>query len=329
MAPQSVFDGLTGEALEKIRSRARERQFPAGTRVFSEGDSADHIYFVQSGRISIVAAGSGEIRSFGRGDCFGEMAVFFSDRRTASAVVAEDAALLCVTTHDFLDLMGDDPAIAHKVNQLLAERERELILREKLIAATGIDAKSLRVAVKGDAATDDAAGSGAVDRMLPELLPRLEALLLERCAFQLFISFNSADVIVRSVLTPFSDEAHPVEKLLDEAYLDRHFPPIAYERKAGLIRDIYATLRQHDLFTELPPSLQGVFGEHYREWRPLPQAVVARTISRLPALRELPNFHLRNCTIGIVTDAIHMQFNCDGTHTVSAGEFERFLGERL
>jgi hypothetical protein len=49
----------------------------------------------------------------------------------------------------------------------------------------------------------------------------------------------------------------------------------------------------------------------------------------LPVLRRIQNFYLRNVTISIIRDAIHMQFNCDGTHIVSADDYTRFLEENL
>jgi hypothetical protein len=33
--------------------------------------------------------------------------------------------------------------------------------------------------------------------------------------------------------------------------------------------------------------------------------------------------------ISITRDAIRMQFNCDGTHIVSTGEYDRFLTDNL
>jgi len=38
---------------------------------------------------------------------------------------------------------------------------------------------------------------------------------------------------------------------------------------------------------------------------------------------------VRNLSINIVKDAIHMQFNCDGTHIVSTIGYERFLEENV
>ncbi len=335
MAP--TCDELTRDEQEKIRARASVHRYPAGTQIFSEGDAADHIYFIQAGRISIVAArfaGKEEIKTFQPGEFFGEMAVFFGDKRTASALAAEDAEILRVSSGDFLELMEEAPEIAAKVNRLLARRERELILREKLIAATGVQGKSLRIGIKGDPSMRESAFSrprheSVVDRMLDQLVPRLEELVVRRCVFQVFIGFNSGEIIIRSILAPFSEEIHAAHKLLDEAYVDRHFPPVDYERKAELIRSIYRTVRADALFAELPDSLQQVFGDYYDEWQPLPKEDVAQAIARLPALRTIPNFYLRNCTISTVTDAIHMQFNCDGTHIVSAEEFGRFLEENL
>lgn len=48
---------------------------------------------------------------------------------------------------------------------------------------------------------------------------------------------------------------------------------------------------------------------------------------RLATLRTIPNFYLRNFAIRLTRDAVRMQFNCDGTHIVSAEDYPRFLEE--
>jgi len=76
-------------------------------------------------------------------------------------------------------------------------------------------------------------------------------------------------------------------------------------------------------------NLNKGFTRYFETWQPVSQEEIARTISRLPQLREIPNFYVRNITISIVKDAIHMQFNCDGSHIVSVRGYEHFLEENL
>jgi hypothetical protein len=56
---------------------------------------------------------------------------------------------------------------------------------------------------------------------------------------------------------------------------------------------------------------------------------VSRVIRQIPLLRQIPHFYVRGLTLGITRDAVHMQFNCDGTHIVSSRGYQRFLQENL
>jgi hypothetical protein len=61
----------------------------------------------------------------------------------------------------------------------------------------------------------------------------------------------------------------------------------------------------------------------------MPPEQVSIAISRLPDLRRIPDFYLRNFMLSMTRDAIRMQFNCDGTHIVGAEDYLLFLEENL
>lgn len=332
----SVLHELTSHDLGKIKSMGSQRSFLAGERIFSEGDEADYIHFIESGRVSIFIDkfnSRQEIGSLGPGECFGEMAVFFKDRRTASAQAKLDSVCLSLAKADFLELLKVEKSIAERINHLLALRNEELLLREKLLDA-GMGCGQLHIGIKGDPSLRESALSrerheSVVDKILPALAPKLEELLLRRCAYQIYIGFNSGEIRVASILDPFNDEFHPATRLLDETYLDRHFPAIGYEQKMAVIRRQYQAMRNDPYFGELPPHLGKVLGDYYLAWQPVAPDKIAQTIAQLPLLREIPNYYIRNTTISIIKDAIHMQFNCDGSHIVSRKDYERFLEENL
>lgn len=329
--------GLSDSDLEKIRSRAGEMALKAGECVFAEGDEADYIYFIESGKVSIYIekfAVKEEIHTLGPGDCFGEMAVFLNGSRTASAATVEDTVFMSIAKSEFLDLVRSDQDIAASINALLAKRSEELMLRETLISSAGINAKHLHVSIKGDPSLRETAlfrerYESAVDKVLPQLVPCLEELLLSRCVLQIFIGFNSGEIRTVTLLNPFCEEIHQVRKLLDEVYLDRHFPRIDYAQKADTIRQLYRSVQASPWFDSLPAQRKQLWEGCYQSWKPIPPDEISTTISRLPTLRSIQNYYLRNITISMIRDVIHMQFNCDGTHIVSAEDYERFLEENL
>ena len=333
----SFFQELSNEDLDKIKALAVKKTYPAGTRVFSEGDAADYLYFIDSGKVSIFIEkfnSKEEIQTLGAGEFFGEMAMFFNNTRTACAAAKEDTTFLSVAKKEFLSLMESERAIADKINKMLTQRNEELILREKLIDVTGLDIKHLHIGIKGDPSLRESAMTrerheSEVDKILPQLVPHLEDLLINRCAYQIYIGFNNGEIRISTILDPFSEEFHPAKRLLDQAYIDRHFPLVSFEEKAEVIRHLYQSLHQEQFFKKIPESLQNIFSKFYKDWRPVQAKDIARTLSSLTTLRAIPDYYVRNATISIIKDAIHMQFNCDGAHIVSAEDYERFLKENL
>lgn len=334
---KSALHELTGDDFEKIKRLATTQHYKKDDLIFSEGDAAVYIYFIQSGRVSIFIqkfTRREEISVLGPGDYFGEMAVFSNDKRAASVVALTDTVLLSVAKPVFLDLLKTDRAIADKIDRILARRNEELVLKENLLDSICVKGRNLRISIKGDPSLRESAFSreryeSVVDKVLPRLAPRLEDLLLNRCVYEILMHFNSGEVHVASVFDPFNEEIHPANKLVDEAYIDRHFPRITYQQKTAMIKRLYAAIAGDPCFAGLPDHLKHIFSDCYDSWEPVAPAEISNTLSRLTTLRTIPNFYLRNFAISLTRDAIRMQFNCDGTHIVTSEDYPRFLEENL
>ncbi len=333
----SLFENLREGDLGKIMARGKQASFKPGERIFTEGDEADYFYYVMSGRVSLFIDKfhtKEEIRLAQAGDWFGEMAMFNGNRRTANAASQEDATCLTVARPEFMELLDSEPDLREKILAIINRRNEELVLKEKLIDADGMSDQDTHISIKGDPSLRESAMlreryESVVDRLLPELVVRFEDLLLNRSPHRIMIGFNNGEIRIATVLDPFCEEFHPVVRLLDESYVDRHFPKIDYAHKASLIRQIYQGIRADDFFAALPEYLHHGYDRYFSHWEPVPPEQIRQILSKLPTLRSIPNFYVRSATIGILKDAIHMQFNCDGTHIVSAHGYERFLRENL
>ena len=333
----SLFHDLSEADLQKIKSRGQPLSCKAGECVFSEGDMADYLYFIASGQVSIFIEKFNtkvELQTAQPGDWFGEIAVFNGDRRTASAVAREDTEFLTIAKQDFMNLLASESDIYARISETVNKRNEDLVLREKMIAADGMHGADIHIGIKGDPSLRESAMErqryeSVVDRHLPELVGRFEDLLLNRSVHRIKIGFNNGEISISTVLDPFSEEFHPAVRLLDESYLDRHFPRIDYGRKAEIIRRLYQQIGAQDFWQETPDFLTHGFSRYYANWEPIPKEEISHTLAQLPTLRSIPNFYVRNMTVGILKDAIHMQFNCDGTHIVSAKGYDRFLEENL
>ncbi len=92
------------------------RSYAAGELLFSEGDSADGMFIVDSGRVEIFVPNHGEERrvlaELGPNDTVGEMAVLDDLPRSASARAAVDTQVRLLSRTALLELLERRPAIA-------------------------------------------------------------------------------------------------------------------------------------------------------------------------------------------------------------------------
>jgi len=332
------FHALTSEEVNKIKQLGVKTEYKKGDLVFSDGENADHMYFIESGRVSIFIlkfTRQEEICTLGEGDYFGEMAFFNGDKRSASVIALLDTTLISVDKASFLNLFETDQLIADKINQIFAQRNKELTFKETLtgggICAAGGD---FQIGIKGDPSIRESAFSrerhkGVIDTIITELQPRILDLLVNRSAYEIFIHCNSGEVHIRSVFDPLNDQIHPATKLLSLAYIDRHFPKIDYDKKEKIIKDIYSFITNDANFNKLPEQYKDNLTDCFKMWKPVGQSDIENTISKLSVLRKIPDFYLRNITISLINDAIRMQFNCDGTQILSVHGFQKFLADNL
>ncbi len=210
----------------------------------------------------------------------------------------------------------------------------ELVLRESIVSATGLDKNSVQIGIKGDPSLRETSllrkrYESPVDKVMQPLVQNLEELLINRSTYRLFIGFNSGEIRTHSIFDPLRQEIHAAEKLADIQYIDRHFPKISYEDKVQAMRDIYASIAQTSLFDKIPNYWKNIFTRRHATWQPMKKEEVHNIMSSIKVMRDLPDFYLRNITVCIVQDLVRMQFNCDGTQIISAENYQKFLEDNM
>ena len=124
-----IFSGLSSDELAELSKVTAVRSFESGEFVFWEGDAPDWFYVVAEGRIKVVKySSSGKefiVAFFGRGEMFGEVAVFESRPYPASAQAATDAKVLGIKKEDFLSFLSDRPQVAVRIINVLGGRLRD------------------------------------------------------------------------------------------------------------------------------------------------------------------------------------------------------------
>jgi len=224
----------------------------------------------------------------------------------------------------------------------LSEEERalpeneleELVLRESIVSATGLNEGSLQIGIKGDPSLRETSLNrkryeSPVDKVIVPLMENLEELMLNRSCYRIFIGFNSGEVRTNSIFDPLREEIHASEKLADKSYLDRHFPKISYEEKIQAMRDIYSAIKNSEFFNAVPGYWKSIFNKRHQTWEPMTRNEIHTIMSSIKTMRDLPDFYLRNITICIVQDLVRMQFNCDGTQIISAENYQKFIEDNM
>lgn len=129
----ALFSDLEEAELERFSHVAVPRSFPAGTRVFHEGDNSDACYIVKEGSFRVTREHSDgraiTLATLGPGEIFGELAMLDGDQRSASAEALTDGELLALPAGDVRSLLGRHPEIALKLVAGLVRRLRAANVR--------------------------------------------------------------------------------------------------------------------------------------------------------------------------------------------------------
>jgi uncharacterized membrane protein len=124
-----LFESLDNAAAKNLCELIEMLDCPAQKILFHAGDVGDAMYIIERGKVRIcVRAKDGHevtLATLGRGDFFGEMALLDGQRRSADAVVAEDARLAVLSREHFLSFMGRNANVALEMLTALANRLRQ------------------------------------------------------------------------------------------------------------------------------------------------------------------------------------------------------------
>lgn len=142
MQQMPVFGAIGGEAIEFLLEPAPVVQVAAGGFFCREGDLADGMYVLESGRVTVSKSWRGHqllLRRLGQGDCFGEMALLDLSPRSASVRADEDCSAIRITPDNLLRLFEHDAEqfalIQMNIGRELSRRLRitdELLFRARM-----------------------------------------------------------------------------------------------------------------------------------------------------------------------------------------------------
>ena len=150
LARAELFQSLDDDAVAAVAKEARLVSLQRNQSVFSEGDAAEELYVVQSGRIAIAKRASDGRESvvalMEDDDLFGEMPFFDGEGRSAQARALEPSELLAVPYPPMRAVLEERPTLLWNVTSLLVRRLRstdDALADSMFLDVTGRTAKRL------------------------------------------------------------------------------------------------------------------------------------------------------------------------------------------
>ncbi len=131
----AVLEAIEGDALARLAAILEEKTYADSDAIFSEGDSADGMYFIRNGciRIEKSAQRTGRVNKtlsvLEPGDYFGEMALFEEKPRSASAIAAGAATVLRLSKAAFNELHEKNSAFGMSVLSAMIRTSSDRIRR--------------------------------------------------------------------------------------------------------------------------------------------------------------------------------------------------------
>jgi CRP-like cAMP-binding protein len=150
LAEVELFADLTPDQIQSIAASAHDRALHRNDVIFSEGEEAQELFVVASGRIAMsnksIDGRESMMALMERGDLFGEMPLFDGLMRSAEARSLEPSAVICIPYAPIRGLYEAQPTLLWKVVAMLVGRLRNVdsaLADSVFLDVTGRTAKRL------------------------------------------------------------------------------------------------------------------------------------------------------------------------------------------
>jgi CRP/FNR family transcriptional regulator len=165
LARVPTFEALGPQELAHVAEVAVPRRFEPGRVIFREGDESDTCYVVRNGHARAIREHADgrtiALSTFGPGSIFGELAMFESERRSATVETLDGMEAVAILGADMRRLMREHVEIALGVVTSLGRRLRAANER---IASQSFQTVQSRVATVLTQLVDEAQAEGAAER---------------------------------------------------------------------------------------------------------------------------------------------------------------------
>ena len=121
LAAIPLFSSLPEEQLQAVAAVAGEHTVDEGETLTDEGSFGHCLFAIEEGTADVQQDGT-TIRSVGKGDIVGEIAVLAAGRRSATVVATSPLRAITLFKRDVWALERDAPEAARRLREVLEER---------------------------------------------------------------------------------------------------------------------------------------------------------------------------------------------------------------
>jgi CRP/FNR family cyclic AMP-dependent transcriptional regulator len=104
-----LFESLSDDEIDVLARKVDTVAWDANTVVFEEGDRGDACYVIESGRVKVmrrlVDGQPIALAQVGHGAIVGELALFASDRRSATVMAVEPTTAIAISREDLMTIL--------------------------------------------------------------------------------------------------------------------------------------------------------------------------------------------------------------------------------
>jgi CRP-like cAMP-binding protein len=116
MANKRIPSCNFGDLLGRIAAQKSTREYRDKEKIFSQGDDADAMFYIESGHVKLTVASKGGKKAIlailGKGDFFGENCLLNNSRRTTTATALQSSTIACIMKTVLSDIMDREPAFS-------------------------------------------------------------------------------------------------------------------------------------------------------------------------------------------------------------------------
>ena len=137
LASSDILGGLDADVIGELAGRMERVAVPGGRVIMRQGDPADCLYVLVSGRVQVLVSAGGDeqvVNELGPGELLGEMGLLSGTPRSSTVRTARDTVLLRLPADGFEEVVARHPAVVLRISRMLARRLEAATSRRRRVS---------------------------------------------------------------------------------------------------------------------------------------------------------------------------------------------------